>query len=361
MLKPVAKVLVRGVNWLGDAIMTTPALQRLREAHPEWHITLLTPEKLADLWQGQPFLDRVLTFSKADTAWKVGRRLHREQFTAAVAFPNSFRSALELFLARIPTRVGVARGGRNFLLNTVLAPRPEAVRMRKRSAAEVRVLTARPAASGPAISPAAHHVHDYLHLTAALDASREPVPPRIFITDAETKQISEQLGLTDARPWFGLNPGAEYGPAKRWPAERFAETAQALQKEMNCRWAIFGGAADVATAEAIAARLPGALNLAGKTTLRQLTAALKTCRIVITNDTGPMHLASAVGTPVVVPFGSTSPELTGPIFSPSAQVVRNPPPCAPCFRRECPIDLRCLNGIDTRLVIDAARRALAGR
>ena len=102
----------------------------------------------------------------------------------------------------------------------------------------------------------------------------------------------------------------------------------------------------------------GVLNLSGKTSLRELAAALKMCRLLLTNDTGPMHLAAAVGTPLIVPFGSTSPELTGPIFSPTAQIVRTPVPCAPCFRRECPIDLRCLNGIQTAQVVEAARRIL---
>jgi len=358
MPAPPEKILVRGLNWLGDAIMSTPALQRLREARPSARLTLLSPEKLASLWEDQPFLDHVLTFSKSDRLWNVSRKLRAAKFSASVAFPNSLRSALELWLAGIPQRIGLARSGRGLFLTRPLPPRPAAMPMRKRSDGEVRQLIARGAMPAASLPPAAHHVHDYLYLTSALGASPEPLPPRIFISDAQSNQICQQLGLArdDRRPWFGLNPGAEYGPAKRWPAERFAAAAIALQKQTQCRWLIFGGPGDVALAEKIAGEIasPDTINLSGKTTLRQLTAALKICRLVLTNDTGPMHLASAVGTPVIVPFGSTSPELTGPIFTSNAQILRNPVPCAPCFRRECPIDLRCLTGILANQVVEAA-------
>ena len=167
------------------------------------------------------------------------------------------------------------------------------------------------------------------------------------------------------RPWLGLNPGAEYGPAKRWLERRFVAAAVSLQKQTNCRWLIFGGPGDKALAEKITTELryagneaDGVINLAGKTDLRQLAAALKLCRLLLTNDTGPMHLAAAIGTPVIVPFGSTSPQLTGPIFSSTAQVLQANVPCAPCFLRECPIDFRCMNGIETSQVVEAARHIL---
>jgi heptosyltransferase-2 len=362
------KILVRGLNWLGDAVMSTSALQRLRQARPSAHITLLAPEKLAGLWQDQPFLDRVLTFSASDTIWQTAGRLRRENFSESVALPNSIRSALELCLAGIPRRVGLARLGRSLFLTRALPPRPDAAPMHKRSDGEILRLIAQ-GTKPAALAPAAHHIHDYLYLTAELGASPEPLPPRIFISDEQAAQICQSLRLEIApagRPWFGLNPVAEYGPAKRWPAERFAAAAVILQKQTNCRWLVFGGAGDLALAEKVTDEIrragggaDGVLNLAGKTSVRELAAALKLCRLLLTNDTGPMHLAAAVGTPLVVPFGSTSPELTGPGVSPTVQIVRTPVPCAPCFRRECPIDLRCLNGIETAQVVEAAQRILA--
>jgi len=353
-------ILVRGLNWLGDAVMSTPALIRLRQARPQARITLLSPEKLGSLWARQPFADRVLTFSPSESVWEVGRRLRKERFTTALIFPNSIRSALESWLAGIPCRVGAARAGRSLLLTLAVPPRPGAMAMRKRAPGEIRRLVQ--SGGGPALYPAtAHHVHHYLHLAAALGASPEPLAPRLAIGAEETEEARVKFGLTRAagRPWFGLNPGAEYGPAKRWPPERFAEAARALSEKTRCRWVLFGGANERALAEKIAGdigRATGepALNLAGKTSLRELAAALKACDLVLTNDTGPMHLAAAAGAAVAAVFGSTSPELTGPVFSARARVARGRAPCAPCFRRECPIDLRCLRGIETGQVVAAA-------
>ncbi len=357
-------ILVRGVNWLGDAVMTTPALQRLRQARPEARLTLLVPEKLAGLWQGQPFVDEVLSFSASDTLWQVGRRLREKRFDSAIAFPNSLRAALELWLARIPRRIGAARLGRGIFLTNVVPQRPGAVAMRKRTPAEVRRLIAG-GGPPPAIPAEAHHIHHYLHLAAALGASAEPLAPRLEVSWEQMEELRQKFNLTvENGPWIGLNPGAEYGPAKRWPAESFIEAAQVLARKMSCRWILFGGLSDREVAEQIARSLPGGpghepLNLAGKTSLRELAAALKVCSLVLTNDTGPMHLAAAIGAPVVAVFGSTAPELTGPLFSPRAQIVRQPVPCAPCFLRQCPIDLRCLRGIPPQAVVEAALRCRA--
>jgi len=357
MPAPVEKILVRSVNWLGDAVMTTPALMRLRQARPEARITLLSPEKLAGLWERQPFVDEVLTFSSAQTVWQVGRLLRGKGFGAGIAFPNSVRSALELWLARIPNRIG---SGRGLLLTQSVGRRGGAMEMRKRTVREVQERVR--AGSQPESVPAeAHHVHHYLHLVGALGASAEPMAPRIDVSADAMEEVGGKFGLTRAagQPWFGLNPGAEYGPAKRWPAERFVEAAVALRRKTNCRWVIFGGVGECDLAEKIA-REAGEpiLNLAGKTSLRELAAALKLCDFVLTNDTGPMHLAAAVGARMVAIFGSTSPELTGPIFSLRARIVRQPVPCAPCFLRECPIDLRCMRGIETETVVAAAMDCL---
>jgi heptosyltransferase II len=359
-------ILVRSVNWLGDAVMTTPALLRLREARPGAHITLFSPEKLAGLWDRQPFVDEVMTFSESENLWQVSQRLRERRFTTGVIFPNSMRSALELWLAGIPKRVGVARNGRSLFLTTTVPQPPAALEMRKRSAQDIhrRIKHAGGATRYPA---QAHHVHHYLRLTAMLGASPEPMPPRIELSLEDLAGARGKFGLAHVvgRPWFGMNPGAEYGPAKRWPAECFVAVARALREKTHCRWMVFGGAGDFALTESISKDIARAtnetpLNLAGKTSLRELAAVLKICDLVLTNDTGPMHLAYAVGAPVVAIFGSTSPELTGPVFSARAKVVRCDAPCSPCFRRECPIDLRCLRGIETEQVVAAALDCLKG-
>ena len=349
------KILVRGVNWLGDAVMTSPALQRLREARPGAWICLLTPEKLAELWQGQPYLDEVMTFSKEESVSSVGRRLREKGFTTAIAFPNSIRSALEIWLGHIPVRIGYGRPLRSLFLSQAMVLPPGAMKMRKKSEAEVKKLIATNAV--PEVIPAtAHHARHYLHLVTALGASAEPLAPLLVVGEAAVEGVRARFGIDDEleRPWFGLNPGAEYGAAKRWPAEYFIAAANELTKLTNCRWLIFGAAADRALTESIAQGIQGTsvVNLAGQTSLRELAAALKLCRVVISNDTGPMHVAAALGTPVVVPFGSTSPEMTGPFLGANATILRHPVSCAPCFLRECPVDFRCLKGVEVKAVAD---------
>jgi heptosyltransferase-2 len=156
-----------------------------------------------------------------------------------------------------------------------------------------------------------------------------------------------------------LNPGAEYGPAKRWPVEKFVAAAKKIQQQTDCVWILLGGRGDLQLCERIKSETQNSKlktqNLAGKTSLRELMALLKLCRVLLTNDTGPMHAAAALGTPVVVPFGSTSPELTGPGLPGDARnhLIKSGVPCSPCFLRECPIDFRCMNGIGVERVIEA--------
>ena len=358
----VSRILIRGTNWLGDAVMTTPALLRVREQFPGAHLALLTPAKLIELWLNHPAVDEIISCAAGESPLAVGRRLRAGRFDLALVLPNSPRSALEVFLAGIPQRTGHARPWRNFFLTQVVASRPEAVIMRKRSAAEVRGLAGgeetgnRKPETG---NSAAHQMHEYLHLAAAVGANPEPLAPQLAVTPEEVEAAKVKFGLAKVLPpVFGLNPGAEYGPAKRWPAEKFIAAAKEIQRRTHCTWLICGGKGDAAIAgqiqSAIGSREP-AINLAGQTSLRELMALLKLCRGLLTNDTGPMHVAAALGTPVVVPFGSTSPELTGPGLpgDPRHRLLKSAAPCSPCFLRECPIDFRCMNGIRVERVVAA--------
>jgi len=366
---PPRRILVRGVNWLGDAAMTTPALLRLREKYRGAHITLLTPVKLRDLWQQHPAVDEVIGFDTGEGLFSVGRKLRAGKFDLALVLPNSPRSAIEAWLAHVPQRIGYARSWRNWFLTRAVPTRPGHVQMRKPTIREIRLLIDDPRISTSGFKPptTAHHVYEYLHLVAALGASEEPTPPSLVVTPAEVEGTSQRFGLLEAlkaaRPLLGLNPGAEYGPAKRWPAERFIVAAREIQERTNCEWLIFGGKSDQAVASEIhsALRTPHSAlhNLAGQTSLRELMALLKLCRVLLTNDTGPMHVAAALGTPVVVPFGSTSPELTGPGLprDPRHRLLKSDAPCSPCFLRECPIDFRCLNGIGSDRVVAAVLEA----
>ncbi|HTL59471.1 MAG TPA: lipopolysaccharide heptosyltransferase II [Candidatus Limnocylindrales bacterium] len=367
------QILVRGVNWLGDAAMTTPALQRLREGLPDASITLLSPQKLADLWLHCAYFDQVITFGPDETPWSIGRRLRTESFDTFLVLPNSPRSALEGWFARIPERIGFARPWRNWLLTQPVASRPGRQLMRKRSPGEIHRLTRGGQSQSnvrryrPSATPAAHQMNEYLHLVSQLGANPAPIDPSLSVHPEETIAAITKFGLNReaaGKSVLGLNPGAEYGPAKRWPLDKFIQTASEVQKRANCVWLIFGAQSDLRLANQIEAALrsphSAIRNLAGKTSLRELMALLKGCRALLTNDTGPMHVAAAIGTPVIVPFGSTSPELTGPGLCGVGHdyLFASDVPCAPCFRRTCPIDLRCMNAITVEIVAGAMLEAL---
>jgi ADP-heptose:LPS heptosyltransferase len=368
------RILIRGVNWLGDAVMTTPALLRLRERFPEARLTLLTPAKLADLWPHHPAVDQVLTFAPGEAPWTVGRRLRDRGFDLGILFPASPRSAWELWWARVPRRVGYAGRWRRWWLTEVVPRPPGYVPMRKRPVREIRRLLraaadGRPEA-GTSIAPGAgaHHLFHYLHLVGYLGAPTEPLAPRLELSAAEragaaarVRALAGEIPLPAERPWLGLNAGAEYGPAKRWPAANFVAVAREVGRRCGAVWLILGGPADRDLAAEIARQLPGAVNLAGRTGLRDLMQVLAACDLVLTNDTGPMHLAAALGTRVVALFGSTAPELTGPGLpgDPRHAVLRGVAPCAPCFLRVCPADSRCLRALTVEQVTAAVWQQLA--
>jgi heptosyltransferase-2 len=347
--------------------MTTPALQRLREAHPDSHITLLTHHKIAELWQNHPALNSVLTFGTSDSVWSIARRMREQNHSAALVLPNSPRSALEVWLARIPQRIGYARSWRNWFLTQAVPSRKDRIVMRKRSVREIkRLINNAQDATRNTYSKDTHQLYEYLHLAAVLGANSKPIAPHLQIAPWELEAVAARFGLTpNIEPIFGLNAGAEYGAAKRWPAERFISAAAEIQRRTRRRWLIFGGPADVTIARRIETEIQNALgkaanaaspvNLAGKTTLRELCVLLKLCRVLLTNDSGPMHVAAAVGTPVVVPFGSTSPELTGPGLPGDTHhhLLTANAPCSPCFLRACPIDFRCMTGISVERVVGA--------
>ncbi len=382
------RILVRGTNWLGDAVMTTPALLRLREKFPGAHLALLTPDKLRGLWLNHPAVDETISFAAGESIFATAKKLRwwgqipgepglarqnvvttaREdarptKFDLALVLPNSPRSAIEPWLAGIPQRIGHARPWRNFFLTQAVAPRADAVKMRKRPESEIQQLISQNPESriqNPEIPKSAHQIFEYLNLTAALGANPEPLAPQLSVSSDEIEAAKKKFGLTEiTQPVFGLNPGAEYGPAKRWPIEKFITAAQEIQRRTNCVWILFGGKNDAVITSQIesAIRNPQSaiFNFAGNTSLRELMALLKLCRVLLTNDSGPMHVAAALGTPVVGPFGSTSPELTGPGLpgDPRHRLLKSAAPCSPCFLRECPIDFRCMNGIGVGRVVEA--------
>ncbi len=324
--------LVRSPNPLGDACMSLPAVRALKRAWPDCAIAVACRENLAPLWQACDAVDEVIAFAKGLSPLAVGRLLRgRGPFDAGLLLPNSFRSALELRLGGVGALVGYAGHQRRLLLKLAV---PET-----------------PAAEGPR-----HHVHRYLDLVRPLGVPLEPldavlaIPPAPAPIPAPPREIH-----------LGLCPGAEYGNAKRYPVERYAEAVAQLRRrrpETAFRVSIFGSPAERGIGDQLAGLIaePRA-NRAGETSVADLVAELRTCHLLATNDTGTMHLAAALGVPVVAIFGSTEPDLTAPIGA-VHRVIREPVDCSPCFLRECPVDYRCMLRIEPARVAEGMEAIL---
>ena len=352
------RIVIRGLNWLGDAIMCLPALHTLREAHPTAHIAILTPIKLTDLWRS-PLIDEVIGFESEESLRSVVRKLRAGRFATGIVLPMSFRSALEFRLAGIPTRIGTEHKGRQVLLSHPIRKPSGILEMKKRTVNEI--LRANEAADRKRpISPShqSHHVNRYLHLVAALGADPTPRAPFLPIADGEAAAIQAHFfpGRSTGAPLLmGMCPGAEYGNTKRWPEERFVEAACRLHQQTGCEWLLFGTQGERAACERIVSAIHAqigratAFNMAGQTSLWELAVLLRGCAVVIGNDSGPMHLAAAVGAPVSVLFASTSAELTGPGLPGAGghSLIVSESPCSPCFLRACPLDMRCMNSLTT--------------
>jgi heptosyltransferase II len=246
-------------------------------------------------------------------------RLLRRQarFDVAILLPNSLRTALEVWLAGVPRRVGFPGHQRRWLLNQIVAEEPR-------------------------LGPIQHQVYRYLRLARDLGAPDAAPVTRMFLPRVRANGAPAKLGLC---------PGAEYGPAKRWLPERFAEVALAISSRRPVQWILFGTAGDLERGAAIESALGAqCVNRIGKTNLDELARELGECALLLTNDTGTMHLATLIGVPVVAVFGSTEPRLTGPLGT-GHHVIRHQVECSPCFLRECPIDFRCMKAVTVAEVI----------
>ncbi len=348
------RILVRSTNWIGDVVMSMPAVQRLRELDPDAEITVLCHAKLRDLWARNPVLHDVISYEEhPDLSY-----LRDREFDAAVIFPNSFRSAWECWRAGIPVRIGYPGHWRRLLLTDVVPdPGDETAKYEDIEVAGKKFRRKK-------FPRLRHQSLRYLDIIGSLGGNREPVPPRIWLAHDEMPPLGKYF-REDGRAFVGVNAGAEYGPAKRWPVERFAEVARRVSRESDCRWLLFGGPGDVHMAGTIQAALEqeqlpanSIINVAGQTSLRELFLLLQQCSVLLTNDTGPMHIAAALDVPLVAVFGSTSPELTGPLGK-RCTVITEKVECNPCFLRECPIDFRCMERITVERVTDAVLKLLS--
>ncbi len=340
------KILVRATNWVGDAVMSVPALQALRERFPAAEIAILVRPWVAGLYGREPFCDELIPYEAPRNwrglgeKWKIAQDLRARNFDCAVLLQNAFESAALVKAAGIPVRIGYDRDRRGWLL-THSVPVPEKGETPK------------------------HQRFYYLELL-----KRAGIVPG-YPTDGHIRLHGASLAAQEGRKRFdsssfagqviGVAPGAAYGGAKRWLPERFGKAAAQLAQERNASVAIFGSKEEWPICNIVHEYLQsvggGSVNFAGKTTLSEFMEMAAACELLLTNDSGPMHIASALGVPTVAVFGATDDEATGPTGAWS-RVVREPVECSPCLLRECPIDHRCMLRVSAERVTREASHLL---
>jgi len=345
----IERILVRGTNWIGDAVMSTPALGRLRSSFPTAEIMLLASPRTAGLFEAAPYLDRLLVYRRREEGWpaflRMARALRRERADLAILFQNAFEAGLLARLGGVPLRVGYSAQGRGALLTHAVAQGPH--RRDRFQAYDYLdlVATAERACFGREVAPPAGR--PVPSLLAGADQTRA----------ARARLASSGLGA-GGRPLIALNAGATNSRAKCWPEERFAALADRLVAELGAEVVLIGAAAERESAARVIAgmRAPGAVNLAGETSVSELVGLLAGCDLLVSNDTGPAHIAAALGRPTLTLFGPTNEFETAPT-GPRATILRaDGIECARCMLRDCPIDHRCM----TRLGADAvAARAIS--
>jgi heptosyltransferase-2 len=327
------KILIRATNWVGDAIMALPALRAVRSRFPEAEISILARPYVAAIYKEQQVCDNMML---VEDARDIVSELRAQKFDTALLLQNAFQAAWFVWRAGIPERIGYARDGRSLLLTKALpAPKPGEIPM--------------------------HEQYYYLELLRRagwLDSLPNESFIKLHVPEENHRRAAEFLlsqGVKSDGLRIAIGAGASYGSAKCWPPDRFAEMANRLQAKAQADVILFGTPAEAGVASAIAAGMNHPpTDLTGKTSIHDLPALLSQCHLFIGNDSGAMHVAAAVGLPVVAVFGPTDPFGTAPV-TPCCTVVQEKPYCSPCFLRRCPTDHRCMTRVTPEAVETAAR------
>ena len=340
----IKRVVVRGTNWVGDSVMTVPALRALRRVLPDAHITLAIRPGARGIFSEADFIDDALVYDRKNVLSVIPqiREWKRRKFDLAVLFQNAFEAALIPFLAGVPVRLGYATELRQALLTHPL-PLPDWRSSR-------------------------HEVFYYLYVITALEqmlfgtSSICEADPDASIQISESRKaeatdVLQAHGVRDGELVVAICPGSINSRAKRWPAEAYAALADRLI-DANRQVLLIGSKDEVDVSREVTSRMRNRpVMLTGKTSLDQITAVLSAVDLIVTNDTGPAHIGAALGRPTIVIFGPTNPLTTRP-FSPVAEVLRHPPDCAPCMLRDCPIDHRCMTAITVDEVFERSHALL---
>ena len=337
-----SKILIRVPNWLGDTMMATPTVSAIRKMLPKAKLSILAKPVFSTFWKEYPGVDEVIGLEKGFGGFRrTVSNLKQKQFDAALIMPTSLSSAFLAFAAGVPIRIGWGGEGREIFL-THIVPRPQP---RKK-----------------------HLVWEYLELAQnGLETKISDKTVRLYSSIPQEavrglRQVWADTGVPDKKAYIALAPGATYGPAKRWPLTYWKGLINRLLQERGESLLIMGGLEEEAYLRPLLEGLnPSNLKrlhlLAGRTTTTILAAMLSKCKLLVTNDTGPMHVAAAVGTPTVSIFGSSSPAWTRP-FGLGHEVIYKHLECSPCFQSTCPIGYKCLNAVTVEEVYGAALQKL---
>jgi heptosyltransferase-2 len=327
------KILIRATNWVGDAILALPALRAVRTRFPEADITILARRYVAFIYKNQQVCDNLMF---VDGERDLVGELRAQKFDIALLLQNAFEAAWFAWRTGIPERIGYARDGRSLLLTkAVPVPRP-----------------------GEIPSHEQYYYLELLRRAGWLDSLPNNSVITLNVPEENRHRAAEFLVSSGVKPdslRIAIGAGASYGSAKCWPPDRFAELANRLQAQSGADVILFGTRAEAPVSSAIAAGMhrPPA-DLTGKTAISDLPALLSQCHLFIGNDSGAMHVAAAVGLPVVAVFGPTDPSGTAPV-TPRSCIVQEKPYCSPCFLRRCPTDHRCMTRVTSDAVLAAAQ------
>lgn len=322
-------ILVKMPNWLGDLVMATPVLADLRAKWPEAHITAMCQSNVAAVLQHDPNINEVFSYKKPNgwiphqQHWDLIEKIRLGKYDLGVLLTNSFSSAWWFWQGNVQNRIGYSCNLRSLFLNK--------------------------AVPYPKNKETQHLVITYKMLLEPMGIPLTGSAPHLYVTDQEIKsghELLEKLGIQIGKDIIvGINPGAAYGSAKCWLSERFKEVTHKLLTNPKVRVVYFGDPAGASLVNEICHDMPDrVINLAGKTTLRELIVLIKTCSIFLTNDSGPMHISAALNVPLLALFGSTSDVKTGPYGS--GKVIHKHVECSPCYKKICPIDFRCMKRIE---------------
>jgi len=340
----IERVVVRGTNWVGDSVMTVPALRALRRVLPNAKITLAIRPGAKGIFSEADFIDDVLVYNRKSAFSVISqiREWRSRNFQLALLFQNAFEAALIPFMAGVPLRLGYATESRQALLTHPLAV--------------------------PEWRSSRHEVFYYLYLVTALEQmlfgssniSESEPDASIQISEkrkAEARSLLRTHNIREEDSVVAICPGSINSRAKRWPVEAYAALADRLIESQR-QVLLIGSQEEAEVSKDVMSRMRHRpIVLTGKTTLDQITAVLATVDLVVTNDTGPAHIGAALGRPTIVIFGPTNPLTTRP-FSPEAEILRHPPECAPCMLRDCPIDHRCMTAITVDEVFERSHALL---